>query len=448
MADYSLLASDIKFKITYDMDNSTPRFKFEDETTAYGTAGVTGKAPSSVVYFKIKGVLNGSATPFKDWDLPTSTDVDDWDGTNYTADIIRNTGATRFLTKGNYVSVPYSNSAIQNGAYTFYVNILYADDDSGTPTYSLIQMQATVNINYTKPTGSVTLSADLNPVTPTMTSTDNTNYVVDSVTPTINRTMTLYYPPSTGAGSTSSSASSFSVSTFYTTTQELKLISLPLWDFTSKLSTTATNSFSSGNLTINLNDRVEADDDYDVKTTSTLCELICGLRAFEDRMSTARTANPSLYQQLAANAGRIGFYISLIETSYRCDKTDQINDYVIEINRLTNATGDCGCTDGEPTLITSITNGITPTSNFYWYTNTTGGNLSSYTEAGLIGKTYETSGSPRRCDFNVYIEGALIPLLSFDSTTGQITFGQYSTSGVLVADNLSDQATLTIQVIR
>lgn len=444
MATQTLTAADIKFKVTYDMNQSTPRFNFEDETTAYGSGGVV---PSSEVYFKIKGVLNGSSTPFKDWETPTSTTLADWDGTNYTADIIRANGATRFLTKSNYVSVPYSNSAIQNGAYTFYVNVLY-NTDSVTPSYALIQMQFTVNIDYSKPTGSVTLSADLNPVTPTMTATDNTNYVVDSVTPTINRTMTLYYPPSTGAGSTSSSNSSFSVSTFYTTTQELTLVSLPLWDFTSKLSTTETNSFTSGNLTINLNDKVTANDDYDVKTTSTLCNLICGLRAFETRMSEARTNNPSLYQQLAANAGRIGFYISLIETSYRCDKTDEINDYVIEINRLTNATGDCNCSDGEPTLITSITNGITPTSNFYWYTNTTGGNLASYTESGLIGKTYETSGSPRRCDFNVYIEGALIPLLSFDSTTGLMTFGQYDNTGTLVADNLSNTATLSIEVIR
>lgn len=444
MATQTLPTSDIKFKVTYDMNQSTPRFNFEDETTTYGTGTVV---PSNEVYFKIKGVLNGSATPFKDWDEPTSTDVNDWNGTNYTADIIRSNGATRFATQAGYVNVPYSNNAIQNGAYTFYVNVLY-NTDSVTPSYSVIELQFTVDIDYTKPTGEIELTADLNPVTPTMTATDSTNYIVDSVTPTINRTMTLYYPPSTGAGSTSSSNSSFSVSTFYTNTQELKLVSLPLWDFTSKISTTETNSFTSGNLTINLKDKVTASDEYTVETTSTLCNLICGLRAFEARKSTARVSNPALYQQMKNDAGEIGYYIDLIEVSYRCDKTDQINDYVTEINRLTNATGDCNCSGDEPVLITSITGGITPTSNFYWYTNTTGGNLSSYTESGLIGKTYETSGDPRRNDFKVYIEGALIPLLSFNSTTGAMSFGQYDNSGTLVADALSNTATLTIEVIR
>ena len=112
MATQTLSDSDIKFKITYDMNQGTPRFNFEDVTTAYGTGSIV---PSNEVYFKIKGVLDGSSTPFKDWNAPTSTDVDDWNGTNFTADIIRNTGATRFATSGNYVSVPYSNGEIQNG---------------------------------------------------------------------------------------------------------------------------------------------------------------------------------------------------------------------------------------------------------------------------------------------------------------------------------------------
>jgi hypothetical protein len=425
MATQTLSDSDIKFKITYDMNQGTPRFNFEDETTAYGSSGVV---PSSEVYFKIKGVLDGSTTPFKDWNAPTSTDVDDWNGTNFTADIIRNTGATRFATSGNYVSVPYSNGEIQNGSYNFLVNVLYRNDSVAT-TYSLLDLEVTVNINYTKPTGSVTLTADLNPVTPTMTSTDNTVYVVDSVTPTINRTMTLYYPPSTGAGSTQSSNASFSVTSFYTNTQELDLLSLPEWDFTSKISTSATNDFTSGNLSIVLNDKIEATDEYKVQSTSTLCSLICGLRAFESRKSTARTNNPALYQQMKSDAGEIGYYIDLIEISYRCDKTDEINDYVININRLTNATGDCGCSGDEPVLITSITGGLNPTNNIYVYTNSTGGALTTRTEADLIGLTYEVSGSPRRNDFVVYLGGVLDNLTAFDDTTGLLTFSGSLTNG-------------------
>jgi hypothetical protein len=257
MAAQTLSDSDIKFKITYDMNQGTPRFNFEDVTTAYGTGSIV---PSNEVYFKIKGVLDGSSTPFKDWTTPTSTDVDDWDGTTTEADIVRSNGATRFATKGSYVSVPYTNNEIQNGSYNFFINVLYKND-SVAATYSLLDLEFTVNINYSKPTGSITLSADLNPVSPLMTATDNTVYVSDSVTPTINRSMTLYYPPSTGAGSTTSSNASFSVSTFYTTTQELTLQSLPQWDFTSKISTSTTNDFTSGNLTILLQDKVTANAD-------------------------------------------------------------------------------------------------------------------------------------------------------------------------------------------
>lgn len=132
---------------------------------------------------------------------------------------------------------------------------------------------------------------------------------------------------------------------------------------------------------------------------------------------------------MKSDAGEIGYYIDLIEISYRCDKTDEINDYVININRLTNATGDCGCSGDEPVLITSITGGLNPTNNIYVYTNSTGGALTTYTEADLIGLTYEVSGSPRRNDFVVYLGGVLDNLTAFDNTTGLLTFSGSLTNG-------------------
>jgi hypothetical protein len=73
-------------------------------------------------------------------------------------------------------------------------------------------------------------------------------------------------------------------------------------------------------------------------------------------------------------------------------------------------------------VIQAISVGGIPVNNKFVYTGLS--SPSTYTEPLLIGLTYETSGSPRRCDFDVFIgsAGQLDNLSAFDPATGKMTF--------------------------
>ena len=214
-----------KLNIDIDLTQSTPRFTFQDATD-YTTESVT----VADVQGNLKLVVNGSGTPtFDNLDDWTTPDIDGGDLGQSNEDL------TRFRTLGSYLSVPLdTNDELVTGLYAFTYQV---SDDGGVTT---VETTITYDLQYNKVTGDIDYTINLNPLAPSLKIEDTTSYVVDSVTPTNSRALTLYFPPnSTLGGSTTTTASSLTTTTFNVGTQTAKLINNVSYDFSSKTSTSA-----------------------------------------------------------------------------------------------------------------------------------------------------------------------------------------------------------------
>lgn len=215
--------------IDIDLTQSVPRFVIQDATDYTGQSVTLADVEGN-----LKIVVNGSATPLYD-------NIGDWT----TPDIAgssagqSNQDLTRFRTQGSYISAPLASGDLVDGTYAFTYEV---SDDNGT---TIVTSTVTYEINYDKATGVIESVVDLNPLSPSLTITDETDYTVDSVTPTISRDLTLYYPPnSTLGGSTTTTSASLSVSSFNVGVQTAKLDSDLTYDLSSKVKTAASSSYN------------------------------------------------------------------------------------------------------------------------------------------------------------------------------------------------------------
>lgn len=408
-----------KLNIGIDLTQNTPRFTFQDETD-YTTEGVT----IGDVQGNIKLVVNGATSPtydnLNDW---VSPDIDGSSSGQTNGDL------TRFRTQGSYISAPLdSNNELVSGTYAFTYQV---SDDAGVTT---VVTTITYDIEYNKVTGDIDYTINLNPLSPSLKIEDTTSYIVDSITPTNSRTLTLYYPPnSTLGGSTSTSAASLSVTSFNVGIQSAKLVNNVTYDFSSKFSVAAsTTATGTPVITLSILDQITAvENKIEVNSVTSICDLYCCVKDFLTRLRQGTSTQKNALRQLA---GEVAIYLEMISDAYACGKGDDINTYVTAIKDLVGCNDDCGCTNGTtPTVIQAISVGGIPTNNKYVYTGLS--NPTTYTEPLLIGLTYETTGNPRRCDFDVYIgsAGQLDNLTAFDSTTGQMTFsGSVTTTFTIV----------------
>ena len=493
-----------KLNIDIDLTQNTPRFTFQDATD-YTTESVT----VADVQGNIKLVVNGATTPtydnLDDWATP---DIDGSDSGQANEDL------TRFRTQASYISAPLdTNNELVSGLYAFTYQV---SDDSGITT---AVTTVTYDIQYDKVTGDIDYTINLNPLSPSLKIEDTTSYAVDSVTPTNDRALTLYYPPNSAlGGSTTTTAASLSVTSFNVGIQSAKLVNNVSYDFSSKVSTTAstiipsvlsrvinelvssisTNSSDATNGTYNsitittvgspsisavadvvvsanavtgitilsstgsyqvgdvleinssgiggttdvkitltaadivnltatpiatldiLDEITAVENKIEVESITSICDLYCCVKDFLTRLRQGTSTQKNALRQLA---GEVAIYLEMISDAYACGKGDDINTYVAAIKDLVGCNDDCGCGSGTtPTVIQAISVGGIPVNNKFVYTGIA--SITSYTEPLLIGLTYDTVGSPRRNDFDVFVgsAGQLDNLSAFDSTTGKMTF--------------------------
>lgn len=397
-----------KLNIDIDLTQNTPRFTFQDATDYTAESVTIGNVEGN-----IKVVINGSITPLYD-------NIDDW----ATPDISgasagqTNEDLTRFRTQASYISAPLdSNNELVEGTYAFTYQV---SDDNGV---TKVETTVTYELNYNKVTGDIDYTINLNPLSPSLKIEDTTSYAVDSVTPTNNRALTLYYPPNSAlGGSTSVSSASLTVTSFNVGIQSAKLVNNVSYDFSAKTTVVAsTTATGTPVVTLDVLDQITAvENKIEVESITSICDLYCCVKDFLTRLRQGTSTQKNALRQLA---GEVSIYLEMISDAYACGKGEDINTYVVAIKDLVGCNDDCGCTGGTtPTVIQAISVGGMPVNNKFVYTGLS--NPTTYTEPLLVGLTYETLGSPRRCDFDVFIgsAGQLDNLSAFDNTTGTMTF--------------------------
>ena len=395
-----------KLNIGIDLTQLVPRFTFQD-TTDYNAASVA----EGNVKGNLKLIVNGATATYDnlgDWSTP------DIDGSSSGQSSLN---FTRFVTKGSYISVPLdASNKIIEGTYAFTYQV---SDDTGVTT---VVTTVTYDIQYDKVTGAITSSVDLNPRSPSLTIVDATNYMVEAITPTNDRTLTLFYPPNSSlGGSTSTTAASLTVNQFNEGNQSATLTNTVTYDYSTKVSVLAATTAASQVLTLNIIDSITANrNSILVESITSICSIYCCVKAFTVQLQQATSTQRNMLRQ---KAGEVALYLEMIGDAYACSKEEDINTYVKELKDLIGCDDNCGCTDNiTPVVIEAIGLSGMPVNNSFVYSLNPP--VSTHTEPLLIGLTYDTTGQPRRNDFLVFAgsTGVLINLVAFDTSTGMMTF--------------------------
>jgi len=214
-----------------------------------------------------------------------------------------------------------------NDTYTIVYTVW---DDDNEVFYSTTE---TFNFTYTSPVVQINGTVAVYTPSPLITLQDETVYVVNSITPTIDRTATISYEamviggvlstPTPTVGTTATTTSN----TFYSPTTELLSV-------ITNLSYAYASNFK-------VLDTVWGSESLFVDATS-YCSTVCGL----NEMAARRQANPN-DSQLATDFALAMSYWTLIMANQTCGNSDLINGYLTQIQALGSFNSDCTCCDGE-----------------------------------------------------------------------------------------------------
>lgn len=394
-----MAASDTRLTVGMDKTASVPIFTFTDITN-YGGLGVTVARGT----LRLTSPLSSTAIydNLNDWTAP---DINTTNGTS----------------RANTITVPIplpltSTGEIVNGSYLFEYNVRY-DATTGAADAA---NQITMNITYSRVTGDISVEVVLLPLTPSVTVTDNTDYVVDSVTPSTVRALSFAQPT---PGTTSvTTASTLVLTSFYTGVWQSALAATNTYNYSSKILTGATNNFTSGYFLLYIYDSANDIVQGVVEGTRTLSDIFCCINEYGQRMEIARVNNPTEFMNNQIKMTELNFLLQLVQMSYQFSVTGSVNDYVARIRQITQCNGTCSDSDGTPILITGATTSTTALSNVILHT--TLGTEPSITNLNFTGKTYDSTTR----DFMVFVEG-IMDSGSFNATTYTYTYSTPLTAG-------------------
>lgn len=221
---------------------------------------------------------------------------------------------------------------VEPGVYT----ITYSVWDSNLLTWST--KTNTYTYSFIKPVLSIEQTVDC--LSPLFTSTDTTNYTVDSVVPAKTEVHTIDYPYGSAGESTPTVGSSLAVttSTFYQGTQ------------TTEISSTLTYTYPDGLIVyfILTGSKEVIVDCKDV------CGIYCCIRSIEQQMEDYKITDKVLYKTYSDLFAKIMGYVSLTMIAIRCGKSADVNNFLTEIRTLSHCTSDCGCSGDDPVQVTGL----------------------------------------------------------------------------------------------
>lgn len=395
----------LKLAIVEDRDANVPAYTFTD-TTDYTDNGVTFANVKAAIKIEI-----GYTTIYDNLaNISTTPDLDGSSAGQTNGDLVRS------RTKTAPIQLPTNtDGSFKEGL----IKITYRVTDGSTTVTNLVTLDNT----FTTPTGNLDYTVVLDPTQPSITVDDETNYVVNSITPTKTRTLSLFYPSSTGESASTTSAEQLRTERFYTGQQEAKLSTVCSWVYTTRVDASETNDWVSGNFSYTINDTVTDTEYINVESDTSVCDIFCCISEFSDRVQTAKTSNPTEYNRLLQIQGQVAFYLNAISNAFACSTTGKVNTWVDIIKDLVNCKGDCSCSDDTPTLIVPVTGSSVTLGNVKRFTTTTAQSTVQYND--LINKVYNTTQQ----DFMVFLDG-IEDTGSFVSSSGTYTFANPQPAGV------------------
>jgi len=218
------------------------------------------------------------------------------------------------------------------GAYT----IVYSVYDSNLTVYSTVTN--TYTYEYVSPEVAITQTVDC--VSPLFTSTDATNYVVNSTSPTsIVRQHLLQFPLGSGLSTLTSASSVITAGFegFANGTQSTQITSTLTYVFSDELI---------------ILDTVTAAQEVVVDCTY-ICAVYCGLRSIEQQMVAAQ-CNPSEYSRLQMLFAQLMALAQLAKLAIECGKPTDVTGYLDRMREIGNFTDDCSCGSSEAGLVTGL----------------------------------------------------------------------------------------------
>ena len=243
---------------------------------------------------------------------------------------------TNSIIQQTTVALPaLTNGYPEQGDYKLTYNV--SINDGTHSTYIISSPTVTYTLNYASPTVSLQSIAEC--YSPLFTTTDETNYIVNNITPTNSRTLTLQFPANSGGVTiTNTTSATIVTSTFYTGLQ------------VSTVSSVLTYTFPDGLIVV---DTVTGSRGIDVDC-NLVCDLYCCLSTLESSLANLRTTNQILYQSQEKVFEEVMTRVELMQLAVFCGKPEEANTLMAEIRGLANCTTDCQCSDGQPRLVQGL----------------------------------------------------------------------------------------------
>jgi hypothetical protein len=221
-----------------------------------------------------------------------------------------------------------SNGLPYNGNY----EIIYTVYNHVTLEY--YTLSKTFEICYTAPTVQITQTVDC--LSPLFTSIDDTEYIVDNITPTISRTHTVYYPAASPLVGT---AATIMTGVFYTGVQSTTIFS--------QLTYNLTNG-------IFIYDEVEGSKTINVECDARLCDIFCCVITLYNKMNKYKGKNDTLYNEYLIDFTQVMSLVTLAREAWNCGKDEKINTILQDILDIADCEPGCGCSDGNPQQIIGL----------------------------------------------------------------------------------------------
>lgn len=304
----------VDFSSTFNYTVSPKLFKFED-LTDYAGAGVSASDYEGL----IKIVAPNGVTIYNNtnWASP---------------DIEPGTSVYNTTT----IPLPLNGAgAVLQGSYTITYTV---SNDNGTTTWT---KSYTYDFSYESPEISISPSVNYN--TPLLSASDETGYTVNSVSPTITRAWTLYYPAVLEIANITGTGSSISTTTFYT-------VSTGALQYSFALISTLTYDYGDN---LYVSDQVSGTNYLDVSSDANLCQLYCGIKSTYTHWQTYKMTNNPLASQYEKAFLQVMSIATLLKAAYDCGKTTDASGYVAMIKAIGHF-DDCSCDGSDPVLVTGL----------------------------------------------------------------------------------------------